>query len=132
MNFIKRLLGIPRGLHGWEIEEVRAMVRAIQTEKFKAHCMSQSPKLFRNEDILTQKAMVGVLEKAKDDHLRGLFGRLGYPNGTNLSLNLATGKVKIVEIRQKTVPLTEMRYKKDTSEALTPPPAPTPVADKKV
>ena len=101
LNYAKRLLGIPRGLTVQEIESVQAMVRAIQTEKFKLICLEKNQDSFPHKDrakqlVEEQKSMVEVLENAKNEYIGKLFGRLGHPNGTQLSLDLATGKIRKV------------------------------------
>lgn len=96
MNFIKRLFGLPRGLYRWEVEEIQNMVKVVQTERYKLIHMKKNTLMFKGkgkELVEIQEAMVDILENAKNDHIRNLFGRLGYPNGMNLTLNLATGRV---------------------------------------
>jgi len=104
MNFIKRLLGIPRNFTKDELEELHNFYRLVNGEKFKLMVMKADMTIMpkrrkEHTTILEEQAgIVKLLENKYSDHTRSMLGRLGYPAGVALSFTLKSGKVRMEKI----------------------------------
>lgn len=108
MNFIKRLLGLPRNLYPQELDEAQGLYRLVNGERFKWIQIKNNTALIPGGQKLAEQkeAIVKLLEEKWLEYLKNLLGRLGYPMGSNLSLDLRTGKVyKIGEVNPQQQPV---------------------------
>lgn len=81
-------------LHPTELGEIRALTDLIRCEKFKLEQVKGNT--LNVEDgkkwVKTQEGIVQLLDNAKANLISQCLQRLGYPQGTPVSLDLATGK----------------------------------------
>lgn len=86
-----------RKLNKSELLEIQELHRLASTEKFKAEQIAGNTVLIPNGQKLAEqtKAVAGLLENAKKNHISRKLQELGYPPEQKISLDLMTGKITI-------------------------------------
>ncbi len=91
---IRKLFGIPRNLNADELEQVRGLNILVNSEKFKLSVISGDTARFNNKSLKQdQEQLVKLLENRFTEFITNLLGKLGYPEGTKLNVDMKTGKV---------------------------------------
>jgi hypothetical protein len=78
----------------YELGELQELDKLIRSERLKRSLAKDNTILIHNgkEYVKTQDGLIQILENQKGNMVAHFLKRLGYPQGTNVQIDLATGR----------------------------------------